>query len=330
VRQARWTEDGIEVVEARPPELPDGWVRLRVAACGICGTDLHLYHRAFPVAPGGVPGHEMVGTVLDGPAGLADALYAVEPRIWCGACELCQSGRRHLCPSGRILGLGAAGGLAEFVDAPAGTLHRVDPSVPPRLASFAEPLAVSVRAVHLARLGASSRVLVLGGGSIGLVTGLLARDRAREVAVTTRHRHQSEAARHLGLEPLAEARVREWAAAREPDVVIETVGGKADTVDAALRLARRAGRVVVLGVFSQPRPVDLFALMHKELEVVGSNTYGQDRRGGEFAAAVDLLPRLRSELASLQTHAFPLKSVQEGFACAADKRSGAIKVTIEP
>jgi threonine dehydrogenase-like Zn-dependent dehydrogenase len=64
--------------------------------------------------------------------------------------------------------------------------------------------------------------------------------------------------------------------------------------------------------------------------VVGSHTYGQDHRGPDFAAAVDPLPRLRSELASLQTHAFPLKSVGEGFACAADKRSGAIKVTIEP
>jgi threonine dehydrogenase-like Zn-dependent dehydrogenase len=187
-----------------------------------------------------------------------------------------------------------------------------------------------VRAVHLARLEASSRVLVLGAGSIGLVAGLLARDRAREVAVSTRHPHQAEAVRRLGLEPLGEARVDEWAVAREPDVVIETVGTRADTVDAALRLVRAAGRVVVLGVFSEPRPVNLFALMLKELEVVGSNTYGQDRRGAEFAAAVDLLPRLRSELASLQTHAFPLKSVEEGFACAADKGSGAIKVTIEP
>jgi threonine dehydrogenase-like Zn-dependent dehydrogenase len=330
VLQARWTEGGLEVVETRPPALREGWVRLRVAACGICGTDLQLYRRDIPPPPGGVPGHEMVGTVLEGPKGLADSLYAVEPLTWCGSCELCQSGRRHLCPRSRILGLGPPGGLAAFVDAPLQTLHAIDGSLPARVASFAEPLAVCVRALHLGRLEASSRVLVLGGGSIGLVTCLLARDRAREVAVTTRHPHQVEAARRLGVEPLDEGGVDAWAAEREPDVVIETVGSRADTVDAALRLARRAGRVVIVGVFSEPRPVSLLALMVKELEVVGSNTYGQDRRGPEFAAAVDLLPRLRSELASLQTHAFPLESVAEGFACAADKRSGAIKVTIEP
>jgi threonine dehydrogenase-like Zn-dependent dehydrogenase len=331
VRQARWTADGLEVVETRPPALPAGWVRLRVAACGICGTDLHQYHREVPVAPGGVPGHEIAGTVLEGPAGLADSLYAVEPLSWCGVCDLCQSGRRHLCRRLRILGIiGAPGGLAEFVDVPRATLHAVDPSIPPRVASFAEPLAVCVRAVHLARLETRSRVLVLGGGSVGLVTGLLARDRAREVAVVTRHPQQVEAARRLGVEPLDEGAVAAWAAEREPEVVIETVGGRADTLETAVALARRAGRVVVVGVFSEPRPVNLLALVLKELEVVGSNTYGQDRRGPEFAAAVELLPRLRSELAGLQTHAFPLESVGEAFACAADKRSGAIKVTIEP
>jgi threonine dehydrogenase-like Zn-dependent dehydrogenase len=330
VRQARWTDDGIEVAEVRPPPLADGWVRLQVAACGICGTDLTLYHRGFPVPPGGVPGHEIVGTVLDGPAGIADALYAVEPRTWCGSCDLCQSGHRHLCTQGLILGLGPPGGMADFVDAPLATLHRVDPSLPKRLASLAEPLAVALRAVNRGRIDSSSRVLVLGGGSIGLVAGLLARDRAGEVAVSVRHPHQAEAARRFGVEPLGEDQIDAWAIERAPDVVIETVGGTADTVDAALRLAQPAGRVVVLGVFSRPAPVNLFALMVKELEVVGSNTYGQDHRGPEFAAAVALLPRLGSELASLQTHAFPLESVAEGFACAADKRSGAIKVTIEP
>jgi threonine dehydrogenase-like Zn-dependent dehydrogenase len=330
VRQARWSEKGLELADVEPPELSADWVRLRVEACGICGTDLHLYHRTLPPMPGGVPGHEIVGSVLDGPSGLGDGLHAVEPLVWCGSCAMCQAGRRNLCVRGGVIGLVRNGGLADFVDVPRASLHAVAPAVPVRVASFAEPLAVCVRAVHLAQLETSSRVLVLGGGSIGLAAGLLARDRASEVAVTARHPHQAEAARRIGLVPLGEEAVDAWAADREPDVVIETVGGRADTVDDAVRHAGRGGRIVVLGVFSEPRPLSLFTLMLKELCVVGSNTYGQDRRGHEFAAAVDLLGRYQGEIETLQTHAFPLDRIQDAFACAADKRGGAIKVTVTP
>jgi threonine dehydrogenase-like Zn-dependent dehydrogenase len=117
-----------------------------------------------------VPGQEVVGFPLDGPSGLAERLYAVEPRVWCGTCGLCLSGRRHLCPEGRILGLTEAGGLGEFMDAPREALHAVDPEVPALVASMSEPVAVCVRAIHRAQIEAGSRVLVLGGGTIGLLS----------------------------------------------------------------------------------------------------------------------------------------------------------------
>jgi threonine dehydrogenase-like Zn-dependent dehydrogenase len=216
------------------------------------------------------------------------------------------------------------------MDAPAAAIHPVDASVPPVAASIAEPFAVCVRAVRLAQLEAGSRVLILGGGSIGLLVGLVARDRSAEVAITVRHPHQREAARKLGLQPLGEAEVEVWAQDRGPDTVIETVGGSSETLNQAIRLCRPAGRIVVLGIFIGDRPINAFLLMVKELSVIGSNTYGTDRRGPEFRAAVDLIPRYREEIASLQTHRFALEEVDEAFRCAADKRSGAIKVTIVP
>ncbi|MEE9284431.1 MAG: alcohol dehydrogenase catalytic domain-containing protein [Dehalococcoidia bacterium] len=328
--QARWTESGLDVQDVDPPPLPADWVRLRVAASGICGSDLHAYRREMPSAPGTTPGHEMVGTVLEGGAGLADQLYAVEPHTFCGTCDLCLAGNRHLCPKGEFIGIGPAGGLAEFVDVPRYTLHPVDPSVSPLAASIAEPLAVCVRGVGLARLAVESRVLVLGAGAIGLLAGLVARDRAAEVAITARYPHQREAARRIGLTPLAEDDLSAWARERAPDAVIETVGGAANTLDQAVDACRPAGRVVILGIFLAPPSLNAISVVVKELEIVGSIIYGLGRRGSEFRATVSLLPRYREEIEVIQTHHFPLTSLREAFACANNKKTGAIKVTVLP
>ena len=84
----------------------------------------------------------------------------------------------------------------------------------------------------------------------------------------------------------------------------------------------------MLGLFSADVPIPALAVMFKELTIIGSNTYGTDRRGPEFRGAVDLLPRYREEIAVLQTHRVPLAQVEDAFRVAADKRSGAIKVTV--
>src|SRR5262245_36422812 len=330
MRQARWTESGLEVADVVPPPLLHDWVRLRVAACGICGTDLHLWRRELAPPIGIAPGHEVSGTVIEGPRGLADALYAVEPIWFCNRCDFCASGRRQLCEKLEIFGVMRSGGLAEFVDLPLLTLHPVHPSVSPLLASLAEPLAVCERALALARLESDSRVLVLGAGSIGLLSGLLARDRAGMVAITARHPQQKDAAKRLGLVPLDEKEVRAWAATAQPDVVIETGGRQAQTLLDATRLCRAGGRIVVLGIFSKRSEVNGFLLATKELEIVGSNMYGSSRRGSQFRAAVELLRRYASELAPLQTHRFALAELEPAFRAASDKHSGAIKVAITP
>jgi threonine dehydrogenase-like Zn-dependent dehydrogenase len=330
MRQARWTETGLEIAEVAPPPLAPDWVRLSVAACGICGTDLHLWRRELPPPIGVAPGHEIAGTVLDGPRGLADALYAVEPIHVCGACDFCVAGNRQLCEKLEIFGVMRAGGLADFVDVPRATLHAVHNSVSPILASLAEPLAVCERALALAKLDSDSRVLVLGAGSIGLLAGLLARDRGGQVAITARHPQQRESAKRLGLFPLGEKEARAWAADAQPDVVIETVGGHAQTLLDATRFCRAGGRIVVLGIFSQRSEVNGYLLATKELELVGSNMYGMGRRGPQFRAAVELLPRYASELTPLQTHRFALAELETAFRTAGEKQSGAIKVTVTP
>lgn len=311
--------------------LVPGWARLRVSACGICGSDLHFWHGTIRRPVGTAPGHEFAGTIDDGPAGLADVLYAVSPNVSCGACSFCLTGATHLCDraAGRGLGLGADGGMADVVDVPVANLAAVG-AADPVVASMTEPLAVALRGVGLADLEPDSRVLVLGAGTIGLCSALLARDRAAEVAITARHPHQASVAAGLGVTVLGEDEGVAWAKERRADVVLESVGGAADTLADAVRACRKGGTIVLLGAFTEPKPVDLSRFMMKELRLQGSFCYGSTTRGPEFAAAAALTGRHEAELATLSTHRVGLDAAPDAFATADDKSSGAIKVTIVP
>ena len=328
--QAQWTDEGICIFDVEPELLKPAWVRLKVSACGICGSDLHTYRRELPAIPGGVPGHEVVGTVMEGPQELSDSLYAVEPWVMCGSCDMCRSGKRNLCRERRMIGGRQPGGLGEFVDVPAYAVYPVSPEVSPLVASIAEPMAVCVRAIHRARLSVNSCVLVLGGGTIGLLSGLLARDRAAEVAISVRYPHQKLAAQELGLTTIDEDQVVSWAGERKPDAVIETVGGSGGSLQQAVEVCRPSGRIVILGVFTQPPTIDALRVVVQELELIGSFIYGSGQHGSEFGAAVSLLLRYKDEVARIQTHQFPLVSVAEAFACANDKQNESIKVTVLP
>jgi threonine dehydrogenase-like Zn-dependent dehydrogenase len=333
MRRAQWSSSGVDLVDIDPGPVPDGWVRLQVTGCGICGSDLHFYRgmRAGVLSPADFasPGHEIAGTNLDGGGGLADAVYAVEPWINCQDCPECLSGATNLCETGAFLGLMVSGGLASEVDVPSRLLHPVDAGVDAAVASLAEPWAVAVRAVHQARLTEiDERVLVLGGGTIGLLCGVAARDRVGRVGITCRYPHQAALAERFGLEAVASASVDDWATEHRPGVVIETVGGEADTMAEAVRCARTGGRVVVVGVFAAPRPTDYVQVLWKELEIVGSKIYGTVASGSEFGAAVRRMGSVSSELAALQTHHFGLDQIMEAFRIADDKSSRSVKVTI--
>ena len=129
---------------------------------------------------------------------------------------------------------------------------------------------------------------------------------------------------------LAESEVEALARDFQPDVVFESVGGTANTVEQGIQAVRPGGRVVVLGLFMAPSHLDMRTLLMKEVMLTGSKVYGMSDHGHEFAAAVQMLPRYASELALLQTHQFSLAELPSAFAAAADKASGAVKVTVLP
>lgn len=329
MRRAEWTPDGLQVVDADPGPLADGFVRLRVEACGICGTDLKFWHGDIHPVEGTVPGHEFVGVVMDGPAGMDDVRYAVSPIVVCGSCEFCAAEQWNLCRrGGELIGLGRNGGLAEWVDVPWRNLTPLSDQLTPSIAMLAEPMAVAVRGVGHAAVGVGDRVLVLGGGTIGLLAAAVARTRTDDVTISVRYPHQRAVAESLGVTVLDEAEVHAWGKQARPNVVIETVGASSNTLDTAIAVARRGGTIVVLGTFANI-PVDLFAAGQKELVFRNSFAYGMTDGEGDFDVAARMLTELRHPLAALVTHRFELADVASAFECAGDKSTGAIKVAVE-
>ena len=260
MKAAVWDGNGsIEVVDRALPALETGWVRLEVASCGICGSDLHDYRRRAGVT-GRTPGHEVAGYVSDAgePTLPAGTLAALEPIESCGHCVCCRSGHYNRCAALELFGIDRSGGFAQYVDVPAERLHPLSAHLDVGVAALAEPLAVAVRAVRLARMDLGARVAVLGGGTIGLLSVAAARTAgAGSIHVTARHPHQAETARALGADETFSDIDAMHAAVGERayDVVLETVGGHAPTIREAVRVADAGGVIVMVGVFDDETPL---------------------------------------------------------------------------
>ena len=314
-------------------------VLVKVRNCGICGSDLHFYQGAAP-PPHVCLGHEIGGEVAavgtDVTRVRCGDAVAVEPLVVCRGCDYCRAGNYQLCAQLRILGFSRNGGFAEYVVVPDYTLYRLPPTVDCTLGALAEPLAVGVHAVRLANIEATDHVLVLGAGTIGLLAIASAKAAgATEVWATARHSHQAAAAHALGATRVfpagdsAEA-LRASTGRDVVDVVIETVGGRADTIDAAIQCVRPGGRVVVLGVFSTKPMIDALALMAKEVRLVGSMTYSRSYARTDFAMALQLLGAQPDHFRHVITHRVGLHDIARGFALAGNKTSGSIKVMVGP
>lgn len=331
----------IAVHEVPVPSPTEGEVLVEVRRCGICGSDLHAYERGAmggDAAPRIAGGHELGGTIADigpGVSGLAlGQAVAIEPLASCGQCDLCRTGLVQLCPRRRFF----SRGLAQYVAVPATTLHPLPPDMPWAAAALAEPLAVALHAARTGGVRWPQRVLVVGAGSIGLLTLLAARTLgAAFVGIVAKYDHQAALAERLGADRVfrtgegdVRAHVRSALGDVGPDIVIETVGTGQSVMD-SIAVVRQGGTVVLVGLGSAIE-LPLGALVTREVHLMGAIFYGRPVPGGpsDFALALQLLAAGQVPVEQLVTHTFPLTEAAEAFRTAADKRSGSIKVHIAP
>jgi 2-desacetyl-2-hydroxyethyl bacteriochlorophyllide A dehydrogenase len=275
--------DDLRVEEVERPTAGPGEVLLQVERCGICGTDSHIVRGHFP-APN-LPliiGHEFSGTVV----GIGSGVTHVEPgdratadiNIACGTCYFCRHGNKLFCPYVRQLGVHDAGGMAEYVAAPAGNVYKLPDSMPFDHAAFIEPLACAIHGQDRIGVDVGETVLVIGAGPMGLAHVAMSRlHGAAQVIVSEPDPARRERAHTLGsdveVDPLGGGLddVMRATGGRGADVVIEAVGS-ARTYTQAIELARRGGRVLAYGAAPADATIELrpFDIYSKELTIVGS------------------------------------------------------------
>jgi (R,R)-butanediol dehydrogenase/meso-butanediol dehydrogenase/diacetyl reductase len=279
---------------ADPPSPPPGQVKVEVAWCGVCGTDLHEYLGGPLYVPAEAPhpltgaqapvilGHETAGKVVEvGPhvtrVKVGDRV-ALCPIIGCLECEWCKSGLMGLCPNIAFLGISWHGGaFSRYVNVYDYMCYQLPPEVPYEIGALVEPWAATVRAVKRANVEAGETVAIVGSGPIGLMASQAARIAgAGQVVVFEVAAARQELARQIGasavIDPTTQDPVKaigDLTGGAGADVVIECAGVEATGILAG-HVARRKGRVVVLGVFERPAPLDYIDLVYGEKTVTGS------------------------------------------------------------
>ena len=290
-RTALVSAPGAIGVETRELPAPgEGEVIVRVAECGLCGSDLKLFSGRHPkLQPPLRLGHEFYGTVeAVGGCGRCRGgqRVSVFPPIGCGECHNCLRGEPHICASMTFVGGEHPGGLSDLVTVPAANALSLVPGVPADRRVFIEPLAVGVHAARRGAVEPDEQVLVIGAGPIGLFTALALRQQGVEqVVLTDLEPSRLALARRLGAgeTALADDSARAHPA-RRADVAFDCVGGQA-TATHALGVTRNGGRAVLVGITPGELEVDGVVLQRGERALIGVQMYTR----ADFGTAMEML-----------------------------------------
>jgi (R,R)-butanediol dehydrogenase/meso-butanediol dehydrogenase/diacetyl reductase len=317
---------------AVPPE-PDE-VRIDVAYCGICGTDVHIAHGAMDgrVRPPQVIGHEMSGTVAELGRDVRDVAVGetvvVRPLDARGETPA-DKGLSHISRNLKFLGIDTPGAFQSSWTVPAFTLHRLPRDVDLHVAALAEPLAVACHDVRRAELRPQETAVVIGAGPIGVLVALVAREAGARVLVSEVNAGRRAAAAGLGLDVVDPGevdlpeRVHALTDGKGADVVFEVSGSPGGAL-AMTRVAGLRGRVVLVAIFPEPPPVALFDFFWKELELRGARVYEPE----DYERAIELLAAGTLGLERLISAVEPLERLPEVFAEQANGAS-ALKILVD-
>ncbi|MBX9466785.1 MAG: zinc-dependent alcohol dehydrogenase family protein [Rhizobium sp.] len=311
---------------------------VRVEACGVCGTDRHLFKGEFPCTPPVTLGHEFSGIVEELGAGVTG--FAIgdritgDPNIACGRCSHCVGGRVNLCRNLRAIGIHRNGGFADYVIVPQKQAFLLPADLDPMHGAFCEPLACCLHGIDLAEIKTGASVVVLGGGVIGLLTVQLARlAGATTVILVTRQASRRNLAEDLGatasVDPAAGDVITQIAGETGlvpggVDVVLECAG-VGETVIQATKLVRPGGTAIILGVMPQGETIAIepFDLLFREVKLVTSflNPFTHRR-------AADLIASGKIEVEKLISRKVSLDEAPE--VVGNPPRPGEVKVLVIP
>lgn len=295
-------------------------VQIAVAYTGICGTDLTISKGGMDgriTSPWPI-GHEMSGTIAEVgsevDAWKVGGKVTVMPLDWCGDCPACDTGNTHICHNLNFVGIDSPGSLQGRWNVKADWLVALPEDQDLRSAALVEPVAVAVHDVNRAGVEAGDRVAVIGGGPIGLLIAIIARNRGADVLISEVASSRLALAAEFGfatVNPTTQdlaLTVAEWTAEAGADIAFE-VSGSVPGVKAMTDVLRRRGRGVVVGIHPKSPPVDLFQVFWKELQLIGARVYQRS----DFEEAVRLVADGAIPVDALISDVISLEKTAEAF-----------------
>jgi threonine dehydrogenase-like Zn-dependent dehydrogenase len=295
------------------PQADDHTAVVRIRLAGICSTDLQIFQGYMGFQ--GVPGHEFVAEVHEGPSHLQGARVVGEINFACGHCSTCAQGLGRHCPTRRVMGiLGADGCFAEYLAIPVQNLHPISDSVSDAAAVFTEPLAAAFEILEQIHLRPTDTVVVLGDGKLGLLCAQVLHQSGAQVCVVGKHQSKLRHLQKLGLQT---ALLAEWQPT-PTDVVVEASGSPSG-LQLAIETVRPRGTLVLKSTVAATHTLSLAPLVINEVTVIGS-------RCGPFPAALRALAQQRIAVAPLIDHVYPLTASSDAVAHA--ERPGTLKILL--
>ena len=337
----------IEVKQIPTPEPKADEVLIKVAAAGICGSDLHCWRSGklwFPDAAPVVYGHELAGEI----SATGDAVknfcvgdrVVVQPMITCGKCYACSKGTFQLCPQVQHIGIWFNGGFAEYAVIPEANAFRIPDKLSFDVASLTDVYGCAVHCANRITPDSAQTIAVIGTGPIALSTAQILRlENHISLIMVGRRDSVLQKAKQIGAaDEIINIKkqnpvevIKKLTNGKGADIVVEAVGGIAETLDTAFEMVASDGCVVIMGEFFGKGLVPLQTGMEKQISLLWSTGYGNFQGVSEFRATIELLASGRVNACDLITHRFALGQITQAFETAENKAcSEAVKVIINP
>lgn len=311
-----------------------GEVQIKVAYCGVCGTDMHIFHGMMdkrvdiPVTIG----HEMSGiieAVGEEVEGFSEGEKVVVRPLDNRGEKPSDKGYSHICKDLRFIGIDSPGAMQQYWNVPAFTLHKLPEQTDLKLAALVEPLSVACHDVRLSKLQADEVAVVLGGGPIGMLVAMVAKSKDARVIISEVNPVRLKLAAELGFETVnpIEIDVVEFLEketnGRLADVVYE-VAGVQETVDLMTEIAGIRSRIVMVAIHGEPKPVNLFKMFWKELQLIGARVYEKE----DYEEAIALITANEIPFEKMITRVAPLTEIQSVFE-SIDQNPDGMKVLLD-
>ena len=308
----------------RPGQPGNRAVKVKVAATGICGSDLHVYQTgAYMTEPPKIMGHEFAGTVMEIGSGVKN-LSIGDPvvgdsRVACGRCEFCAGGYPNLCGHIGFLGEVCEGSFAEEIVIDQAALVKIDPNVPFDMAALAEPLAVALHAFSKARITGKPRTLILGAGPIGALVHAVARlNGITDICVIDVSAFRRDAIRQGFPNSVVEPE-------GQYDLVFESSGAAIVVRDLLPKHLSKKGTLVMIGLFHEPVPFDFNFVVENEWNIRGCAAFSS-----ELPEAVAMLNSHWASFKHVVSHRLPLAEYQKAFDLLLTPEKNAMKILFQP